>query len=158
MAETASPPKDLIGFLDYYFVKKAPFQIPPAGREWLVRFGPWIVVILLIFAVPPVLFVLRRGAWTPIAIGGYRWGDPGAYSWGYAYGYWPWMLGILLHFGLMAAAVPGLFARRMSGWRLAFYAELVSVAAAVLSLAIVSGLVFALIAFYVLFQIRPLYK
>jgi hypothetical protein len=68
------------------------------------------------------------------------------------------MLGVVLSFVLMAAALPGLFARRMSGWRLAFYAELISAAAAVLSLAIVSGLLTALIAFYILFQIRSLYR
>lgn len=33
-------PKELIGFLDLYLVKKAPFQIPDAGREWIVKFGP----------------------------------------------------------------------------------------------------------------------
>jgi hypothetical protein len=157
MAESAGAPKDLIGFLDYYFVRKAPFQIPPAGREWVVRFGPWIVLVLLIVTVPTVLFVLRLGAWSPIPIGGYRWGNP-AYAWPYAYSYWPWMLGLVLEFGLRAAALPGLFARRMSGWRLAFYAEVVGLAAALLSMAIVSGLLSALIGFYILFQIRSLYK
>ena len=51
MAESAGAPKDLIGFLDYYFVSKAPFQIPQAGREWLAQFGPWIVIVLLVFIV-----------------------------------------------------------------------------------------------------------
>ena len=158
MAESAAAPKDLIGFLDFYFVRKAPFQIPAAGREAIVRFGPWIVLVLLIVTVPTVLFVLRLGAWAPIPIGGYRWGSPAVYAWPYAYEYWPWMLGVVLNFALMAAALPGLFARRMSGWRLAFYAELISAAGAVLSLAIVNGLLTAVIAFYILFQIRSSYK
>ena len=28
---TTEPPKDLVGFLDFYLVKKAPFQIPDGG-------------------------------------------------------------------------------------------------------------------------------
>ncbi len=154
MAESASAPKDLIGFLDHYLVRKAPFQIPPAGREGLVRFMPWIVLILLIVSVPAVLFALRLGAWAP---GVYRWGDRGLY-WSYGFRYWLWAPLVVLNFALMAAALPGLFARRMPGWRLAFYAELVSVLAALLSFAIVSGLLTALVAFYILFQIRSLYK
>ena len=55
-------PKDLIGFLDFYLVKKAPFQIPDAGRELIVRFGPWITVVLLILLLPTLLFVLGLGA------------------------------------------------------------------------------------------------
>ena len=27
------PPQDVIGFLDFYLVTKAPFQIPDGGRE-----------------------------------------------------------------------------------------------------------------------------
>jgi hypothetical protein len=156
VAQSVGAPKDLVGFLDYYFVRKAPFQIPPAGREWLVRFAPWIVIILLIVTVPAVLFVLRLGAWTPFPAGAFQRGEP--YAWPYTYAYWPWMLGVVLNFALRAAAVPGLFARRMSGWRLLFYAELIGVAAAFLSMAIVNGLLMGLVAFYILFQIRPLYK
>jgi predicted membrane-bound spermidine synthase len=46
----------------------------------------------------------------------------------------------------------------MSGWTLLFYAEAVSVIGSLLSLNILGALVFGLIWFYVLFQIRPLYK
>jgi hypothetical protein len=157
VAESASAPKDLIGFLDYYLVRKAPFQIPSAGREAIARFAPWIVIILLIVSVPVMLFALRLGAWAPVALGGSRWGGPGLY-WAYGYGYWLWAPMVVVNFVLMAAALPGLFARRASGWRLAFFAELVRVLVALLSLAIVSGLLTALIAFYILFQIRSLYR
>jgi len=59
---TAEAPKDLIGFLDFYLVKKAPFQIPDTGRELIVRFGPWITVVLLILLLPILLFALGLGA------------------------------------------------------------------------------------------------
>ena len=55
-------------------------------------------------------------------------------------------------------ALPGLFARKMSGWTLLFYAQVVSVIGSLLALNILGALVFGLIWFYVLFQIRPLYK
>jgi hypothetical protein len=47
--------------------------------------------------------------------------------------------------------------RKMSGWTLFFYARLVSLVANVLSGAVVSALLVALISLYVLFQV-PLYK
>ena len=59
---TAAAPKDLIGFLDFYLVKQAPFQIPDGGREWIVKFGPWITVVLLILTLPILLFALGLGA------------------------------------------------------------------------------------------------
>jgi len=153
MSDGSLAPRDLIGFLDYYFVKKAPFQIPQAGREWLVRFGPWIAIILLILWLPGLLWLLNVGStWAPFADRGYY----PAYH--YSNAYWPWMLGVVAFFGLMVLALPGLFARRMSGWRLAFYAELVSVVTGLIVMDIVGALLGALIAFYVLFQIRPLYK
>ena len=58
---TADAPKDLIGFLDFYLVKKAPFQIPDGAREWIVKFGPWITVVLLILTLPLLLVVLGIG-------------------------------------------------------------------------------------------------
>ena len=32
MTEAAQPPKDLIGFLDFYLVQKAPFQLPDNAK------------------------------------------------------------------------------------------------------------------------------
>ena len=33
MADESQAPKDLIGFLDFYLVKKAPFQLPDGAKE-----------------------------------------------------------------------------------------------------------------------------
>jgi len=159
MAASAGPPKDLIGFLDYYLVGKAPFQIPQAGREWLVRFGPWIVVVLLVLSLPAVLLLLGIGsAWAPFSLSDYRWGSGWPYGWTYMNAHWLWLIRLVVPFALLAMALPGLFARKMSGWRLAFYAELIGVIAGLLMLDVVGALIGALIWFYVLFQIRPLYK
>ena len=55
-------PKDLIGFLDYYLVKKAPFQIPDNAKEWLVQYGPWITIVVIVLTLPAILALLGLGA------------------------------------------------------------------------------------------------
>ena len=144
-AETA--PKDVIGFLDFYLVKKAPFQIPDAGREWIVKFGPWITVVLLILTLPLLLVALGVGAFFV------PWGGVG-----YATGFGIMTLLVIAEIGLMIAALPGLFARKMAGWRLLFYTQLVSIVYNVLTGSIVGGLLFGLVSLYILFQVRPLYR
>ena len=143
---TSDPPKDLIGFLDFYLVKKAPFQIPDGGREMIVKFGPWITVVLLILTLPILLFALGLGAiFIPFA------------GVGYASGFGVMTIVIIIEIGLMIAALPGLFARKMAGWRLLFYSQLVGIVYNVLTGNIVGGLLFGLIALYILFQVRALY-
>ena len=141
-------PKDLIGFLDFYLVKKAPFQIPDGGKEALVKYGPWIAVIFLILSLPVLLFALGLSAFVaPWLLGA-----------GYAAGFGILTIGTFIYFGLLVAALPGLFARKMSGWTLAFYGELVIIVSQLLSLNIFSAIIGGLIGLYVLFQIRPLYR
>jgi hypothetical protein len=140
-------PKDLIGFLDFYLVKKAPFQIPEAGREFIVKFGPWITLVLMLLTLPLILFLLGLG--TLLSPFG---GVNAMASWGLS------AILIVISFALRAAALPGLFARKMFGWRLLFYSVLVGLVNSVLSVySIVGGIIGALIGLYILFQIRPLY-
>ncbi len=68
--DTTQAPKDLIGFLDFYLVRKAPFQLPDNVREWIVKFGPWIALVLLVLSLPPLLFVLGIGT-VLMPFGGY---------------------------------------------------------------------------------------
>ena len=143
---TSGAPKDLIGFLDFYLVKNAPFQIPDGGREWIVKFGPWITVVLLILTLPWLLVALGIGT-ILIPFGGF----------GYATGFGLLTIAVIAQIGLMIAALPGLFARKMSGWRLLFYAQLVSILCSLLSGSVVGGLLFGLISLYILFQVRLLY-
>jgi hypothetical protein len=142
-----NPPKDLIGFLEFYLVKKAPFQIPDGGREMIVRFGPWITLVLLILTLPLLLFALGLGV-IFIPFGGI----------GYASGFGVLTIFVIVEIGLMIAALPGLFARKMAGWTLLFYSQLVSIVYNVLSGNIVGGLLFGLISLYILFQVRTLYR
>jgi hypothetical protein len=146
VADSTQAPKDLVGFLDYYLVQKAPFQIPDAGREFLVKFGPWIGLILLIISLPAVLIVLGIGTFLM------PFGGP-VYATGFTFA----AIFLIAHFVLMIAALPGLFARKRTGWNLVFYSELLSIVYSLLSGGIIGGLVGGLIGLYILFQIRTLY-
>lgn len=137
--------------LDEYFVKKAPFQLPDGVKEFIVAFGPWITVVLLALTLPIILAALGLSAvFAPFAaLGG---GLQGGYAWGIG------TILTLVVFVLEIFALPGLFARRKSGWNLLFYASLVSI---LYNLAYfnLGGLVIGtLINWYLLFQVRSYYK
>jgi len=140
-------PKDVIGFLDFYLVKKAPFQLPDAAKEFIVKFGPWITIVLLFLTLPLLLVALGIGAFL-MPFGGV----------GYATGFGFLSLFVLAEIVLMVAALPGLFARKMAGWRLLFYSQVISIVYSLLSGNVVGGIIFGLIALYILFQVRPLYQ
>jgi hypothetical protein len=59
---------------------------------------------------------------------------------------------------LRAVALPGLFARKMSGWKLLFYAQLVSMLSSLIMGAWFSVIIGGLISMYVMFQVRSMYK
>jgi hypothetical protein len=143
-------PPGLIETLDLYLVKKAPFQLSHGVREWIVTYGPWIQVVLLVLMAPGILLLLGLGAAVlPLA------GLAGPHAGG-ALGLAA--LALIVQVALMIMALPGLFARKIVGWNFAFYGVLFSLANNLLRFDIVGGLLGALIAGYVLFQIRPLYK
>ncbi len=136
----------MMDFLNTYLVDKAPFQIPEAGKEWIVKFGPWIAVVLLILLLPPILLLLGIGAvFAPFG---------GVY---YATGYSYIALVALVQAGLTVAALPGLFARKISGWTLLFYSRIIGIVTSLLLGNVVAALLGGLISLYILFQVRPLY-
>jgi hypothetical protein len=145
----SSPPRDLIGFLDYYLVRKAPFQIPDSGRQAIVQAAPWVVLVLFILALSPALFFLGvRAGW------GWWWGEPALVPRIRLAG-----VGYLVYCALLFLALPGLFNRKAYAWSLLLYATFVSAVTSVAFLGnVVGGLLGALIALYLLFQVRTLYK
>ena len=146
MTTSDQAPKDLIGFLDFYLVKKAPFQLPGEVKEFLVKFGPWIALVLLVLSLPGLLLMLGLGtAFMPF----------GGVSYGVGFSYLTVVL--LAQLVLLGLALPGLFKRKMSAWRLMFYSELVSILFSLLIGSIVGAILGGLIGLYILFQIRSLY-
>ena len=146
MTTSEQAPRDLIGFLDFYLVKKAPFQIPGEIREILVKVGPWIALVLLILWLPGLLLMLGIGtAFMPF-------GGP-MYSVGFTY----LTFVLLAQVVLLCMALPGLFKRKMSAWKLMFYSQIVGIVFSLLAGNIVSALIGGLIGLYILMQVRPLY-
>jgi hypothetical protein len=139
---TDQAPKDLVGFLDFYLVKKAPFQLPDGFKEFLVKFGPWITLVLMVISIPFILLGLGIGA---IAVVG------GSML-------LPAMIATCIAFVLKAIALPGLFARKMSGWKMLFYSQLVSMVSSLLMMSFFGLIIGGLISLYFIFQIRSMYK
>jgi hypothetical protein len=146
-ALTPRAPNDLFGFLDYYLVTRAPFQLPGNVKEWVVRYGPWITAVVLVLMLPAAFLMVGLGAVAAPFLGI-----------GHAASYGVLGFGMLIRFALTAAAVPGLFARKMSAWKLVFYAQIVHVIFSLLAGEIVSAVVVGVLSMYVLFQVRPLYN
>lgn len=56
---------------------------------------------------------------------------------------------------LLFAAYSGTKARKMSGWNMLFWGEIVSLIGSLITLSIIQGIISALISFYLLYQIKP---
>jgi len=136
-------------FLDLYLVQKAP-SLPENIKEFIVKYGPYISVVMMVLMIPALIAILGFGsAFMPYAyMGGLRPGFNFSIS----------TIFMIGQIALQIIALPGLFKRAKSAWRLMFYASLVGLVYSLLSGAIINGLVSALISFYVLFQIKSLYK
>lgn len=140
---------DLENLCDEYFGKKAP-SLPENAKEAIVKFGPWIALILLIISAPAVLGLLGLGAaLSPFAYLGGITGGVG------------YMVSIVFTIVIMVMeiiALPGLFKRSRSGWNIMFYSTLLQAVESVLSMNIGGLIIGTLLSLYVLFQIRSYYK
>lgn len=138
-------------WLDTYMVTKAPFQIPLAGKEVIVKVAPYFIIVFSVLALPAILALLGITAvFAPMAaLGG-----------GMSYGFFG-LIGVLssiVSLVLDVMAIPGLFKRAHSSWRLLFYATLVSFVGGVLSMNPIGAVIGAIISWYILFQVKELYK
>jgi hypothetical protein len=146
--------------LNLYFVKQIPFHLPNKFKEFLVKFGPWLILIqmvvsLLIF-IPLVTYIFFTGKWS-------SGGDPAGL--GNIFGSVLVIaiiiniirIGVLLTiFVLQVMALSGLFRRVKKGWDLLFYSSLISAVYSLLTFDF-GALFGALIFFYLLFQVREFY-
>jgi hypothetical protein len=137
--------------LDEYMVAKAPFHIPMGGKEFLAKVAPYLVILFAFMAVLALLALL--GLSSLLAPVGMMMG-------GLAFG-WFGIVAAVTSIGtlvLEVMAIPGLFKRTHAAWRLMFYASLVSFAGSILSFNIVGAIIGGLIGWYILFQMKELYK
>lgn len=140
--------------LELYLVKKAPFQLPENVKEVIVKFAPWVTLILMVLTLPLILSVFGLGALlAPFAT---MLGPTAAVTYGTNYLISTTVLAVSIILELIA--LPGLFKRSIKGWRLIFYASLLSIASSFLSFNFVGGIINGLIGLYFLFQIKNHYK
>jgi hypothetical protein len=132
-----------------FFVKKLP-AMPDKAKEAIVKYGPYLTVVMMILTVPMVLAVLGFGAIaTPFAfLGGFRGGIVYIIS---------MIFGIAM-IVLEIMAIKGLFARQMKAWKLLFYISLISAVSSLLRFELGSLIIGTGILWYILFQIRSYYK
>lgn len=150
--------QDVMGFigkveawLDEYMVTKAPFQIPMGGKEFLAKIAPYLIIIGVVFFVLSLPALLGLGA----MFGGLGM-MTGSASWGFAA-----LVSLatsVITVGLEAWAVPGLFKRTHASWRILFYASLISLIGGILSYNPIGAVIGAIIGWYILFQVKVLYK
>lgn len=137
----------LVKSLEEIFKKLPP--LPTNAVDVLFKITPWLA---LIFGILGVLTGLAGfgilTAFAPFAVAG------GVSGYG---------LGFIAAIGLgvsslmMLLAFPGLRAGKMSGWTMLFWSEVVNVVASLVGFSL-GSVIGAIIAFYILFQIKPKFK
>lgn len=143
---------DLVGILEPYFAKLP--ALPKNAKETLVKVMPWIALIFGILGVVGAISGLGLlGVTSPLALFG---GVEGVASYGtgmIAALFW------LVSSALMLAAYPGLKNHQLKGWNLLYWSEVVNIVGAVVSISgILNGVIWGIVGFYILYQIKSHYK
>ncbi|MBI3983889.1 hypothetical protein HY346_01170 [Candidatus Microgenomates bacterium] len=147
----------LEGVLENWFVKKAPVQIPEAGKEFIVKVAPWADLVLLVFMIPAALAIFAVG--TTVGL------------WAPAFGavvgpmYYVALIVLILQMVIMGMALPGLFKQARKAWQLLYWATLINVVYGLASWlaapravgSFIWSLISATLALYVIFQVRSKY-
>jgi hypothetical protein len=125
-------------------------KLPENIKELIVKVSPWFALVGIIMLAPLLLAALGISA---VAY-------PVAYVAGTRLGF-SYTLGLILSVGMLVLevmAVPGLFKRAQSAWRLMFYATLLSLVQSLLNMNLGSLLIGGAISLYFLFQVKSKYS
>lgn len=148
-SKNQSPPKQLEELLGLYLVKKAP-ALPLDIKESIVKFGPWVILILMLMTLPVVLAFLGIGtALTPFS---FAWGISRGFSYVIS------MALSVIMLILQAIALPGLFKRSLKSWYLVFYSTLVYAVESALTFSLGGLIIGVPLSLYILFQIKEYYS
>jgi len=139
----------LEALLDDAMINKAPFQIPKDIKELIATVAPYLVIVAVVLFALSILALLGVGATL---------GAMGMMGVGWSFGSIVSLVAGAAALVLEAMALAGLFKRTAQSWRLVFYASVVSIAGSVLSLHIVAAAVSAVIGWYLLFQMKEMYR
>jgi len=135
--------------LQEYFGKKAP-ALPSAWKEIIVKFSPYVMLIILVISLPALLALLGVGSMLlPFSyVGGL----------GAGYQYTLSLVSSVITIVLSALAIPGLFKRQIGAWRLLFYSTLLQMVINLVTLNLGGFIIGGAISLYILFQVKELYK
>lgn len=153
MATSSKDYKSYLGDLEKlcneYLVNKAP-ALPENAKEAIVKFGPWISLILLVVSLPAILGLLGLGAaLTPFSyLGGM----------GAGFTYTASIVFTIVVMVMQLIALPGLFKRKLSSWNMMFYASLVEAVHNVVLFNLGGLIIGTLLSLYILFQVKKLYS
>lgn len=140
----------LEAFLDDVMITKAPFQIPKNIKERIATVAPYLVIIgIALLALTLALTILGLL------------GIVGMKRLALSYVWIESLVAAGVALVLEAMALPGFFKRTAGSWRLIFYASVVSLAGSLLSFNVgagVSAVVWAVVEWYLLFQVKELYR
>jgi len=135
--------------LDEYLIKKAP-GLPTNVKETLVKYAPYISILVVVLALPPVLAIFGIGAiLSPFAyMGGVYAGSSLSLA----------LLFLVASIVIEVIAIPGLFARKQSAWRLMYYGVLINAVYELFKFNLGSLIIGSAISLYFLFQVKSYYK
>ncbi|HEX8931725.1 MAG TPA: hypothetical protein VF810_01060 [Patescibacteria group bacterium] len=143
MAENKKQAANLIAWMEDLFAKVP--NLPKGGRDVLVAIAPWLA---LIFGILGIIGGIGALGLSPLAMLG-----------GLNTSFMILVAGVggIISSILMLIAYPKLRKKQYKGWEWLFWSEVVGTVASVLSLSIMS-IIFVLVGFYLLFQIKSYYK
>ena len=143
---------DLEKKLNEFFGEKAP-KLPDSVGEFLVKYGPYLMIVGLVFGVLSTLTTFGLiAAFNPMIRASYVYGYRNSAHFS-VYG-----IVSLISMVLMAMAIPGLLKRTKKAWNLMFYASLITAVSYLITMNIGSLIIGMVINWYFLFQIRKFYK
>lgn len=139
----------LDSFLDLYLTKKAP-ALPEKAKEVIVKISPYLSILLLVISIPSLLLLLGLNTLFAPAylLGGSQ----------FTFGNILTIVFLVITLVLEAMAIPGLFARKMSAWKLIFYAALVGAVENLVTFNLGGLIIGTIISLYFLYQIKSYYK
>lgn len=140
------------GALDGYFGKKAP-ALPQNIKEIIVKLAPYFAILSVIVTLPAIFLLLGLGGLTTMMapFAGMRPISSVPTMW----------ISILLLVPVVileAMAIPGLFSRTTKAWKYMYWAQIITIVSNLAQFNVIGAILSAVIGFYVLFQIKSLYK
>jgi hypothetical protein len=155
--------------LNGVFGEKSGIALPKNAKEWLVKVAPWLALISGVLGIFSAIGLWRAAhyvnEWVDYAnqlteqLGGPTTNHLGLTFW--------LSLVVMVLFAILSLlAFPGLKNRKKTGWNLIFYSSLAQVLYGVVSLfysgggfgSFIMSIIWAVIGFFLLFQIRSYYK